>query len=47
LVKPLVDCENSFEHREILVGEVSAEVWRTNWLDESPSESGYQLGAIN
>ena len=47
LVKPLVECENSFEEREILAGEVSAEVWRTNWLDESPSESGYQLGAIN
>ena len=47
LVKPLVKCENSFEHREILVGEVSAEVWRTNWLDENPSESDYQLGAIN
>ena len=47
LVKPLVKCENSFKHREILVGEVSAEVWRTNWLDENPSESDYQLGAIN
>ncbi len=47
LVKPLVKCENSFKHREILVGEVSTEVWRTNWLDENPSESGHQLGAIN
>ena len=47
LVKPLVKYENSFKHREILVGEVSTEVWRTNWLDENPSESGHQLGAIN
>ena len=47
LVKPLVDCGNSFEHREISVGEVTAEVWRTNWIDENPSESGYQLGGIS
>ena len=47
LVKPLVEYENSFKPREISVGNVSAEVWRTNWSDENPSQSGYQLGSIN
>ena len=47
LVKSLVEYENNFEPREILVGEVSAEVWRTNWPDQISLQSSYQLGSIN
>ena len=47
LVKSLVEYENNFKPREILVGEVSAEVWRTNWPDQISLQSSYQLGSIN
>ena len=47
LVKSLVEHENNFKPREILVGEVSAEVWRTNWPDQISLQSSYQLGSIN
>ena len=46
VVEPLVEPVPGFRRDPIPVGEVSAEVWRTNWPDEDPSEAGYHLGTL-
>ncbi len=46
VVEPLVEPVPGFRRDPIPVGEVSAEVWRTNWPDENPSEAGYHLGTL-
>ena len=46
VVEPLVEPVPGFRRDPVPVGEVSAEVWRTNWPDEDPSESGYHLGTL-
>ena len=46
VVKPLIEPVPGFRRDPIPVGEVSAEVWRTNWPDEDPSGAGYHLGTL-
>ncbi len=47
VVEPLVQPIPGFAAGPMPVGELSAEVWRTNWPDETPSESGFDLGTLD
>lgn len=47
VVEPLVDCIDGFSRAPMPVGELSAEVWRTNWPDERPSTGEFDLGALD
>lgn len=46
VVQPLRDSVSGFQRDPVPVGEVSAEVWRTNWRNERPSSAGYDLGTL-
>ena len=46
VVEPLVPPRPGFETAPMPVGELTNEVWRTNWPDELPSESDYALGSL-
>ena len=43
---PLLKPVQSFEARSIPMGYVQAEVWRTNWPDEEPSDADTHLGGV-
>jgi isopenicillin N synthase-like dioxygenase len=47
VVQPLVPPKPGFERAPVPVGDVSREVWRTNWPDARPGESGYDLGTLS
>ncbi len=47
VVAPLVPCRPGFEKQPMRVGELSAEVWRTNWPGEAPSAPDHDLGALD
>ena len=47
VVRPVVEPRPGFDHPPMPVGPLSAEVWRTNWPDESPSTAGYDLGTLD
>ncbi len=46
-VEPLVECRADFSRRPMPVGELSAEVWRTNWPDQAASAAGHDLGTLD
>jgi isopenicillin N synthase-like dioxygenase len=46
VVQPLVRPLPEFERQAIHVGEVSREVWRTNWPDTQPANNNYDLGTL-
>ena len=46
VVEPLLDPVDGFESRSVDVGRVTAEVWRTNWPGEAPSDSASHLGTV-
>lgn len=47
VVEPLRACRPGYRPSPMPVGELSAEVWRTNWPDETPSAAGHDLGALD
>jgi len=47
VVEPLLPCVEGFAKAAMPVGALSAEVWRTNWPQESPSTAGYDLGTLD
>jgi isopenicillin N synthase-like dioxygenase len=47
VVSPLVPVCAGFNRAEVPVGEVSREVWRTNWSDTTPGTQGYDLGTLS
>jgi isopenicillin N synthase-like dioxygenase len=46
VVEPLLEPVAGFEPRSVPVGAVTAEVWRTNWPDEEPSDTDTHLGTV-
>ena len=46
IVEPLVECQPEFNRSPVPVGHVSREVWRTNWQQASPANTGFDLGTI-
>ena len=46
VVAPLIDCQPGFERAPVPVGPVSREVWRTNWPEAVPEETGFDLGTL-
>lgn len=47
VVRPLVESVPGFDRPDQPVGAFSAEVWRTNWSDASPSDAGHDLGTLD
>ncbi len=47
VVAPLRPYRPGFAKTSMPVGDLSAEVWRTNWSDEPPSDAGHDLGALD
>lgn len=45
-VAPLVDRQPGFDREGIHVGDISREVWRTNWPDTVPSDPSLHLGTL-
>ncbi len=46
VAEPFLAPVDGFEARSIPMGSVQAEVWRTNWPDEAPSDSHTHLGGV-
>lgn len=46
VVEPLIPCQSGYHRDPIPVEAVSREVWRTNWPDTLPSDSGFDLGTL-
>ena len=46
VVAPLIDCQPGFERAAVPVGPVSREVWRTNWPEAVPEDTGFDLGTL-
>jgi len=46
-VAPVVEPMPGFNREPVPVGDVSAEVWRTNWRDEKPKDATLDLGTID
>ncbi len=46
LVEPLLTPQPGFVRRAVHVGDVSREVWRTNWHDAKPDEDRYDVGTL-
>ena len=46
VVAPLIDCQPGFERAPVTVGPVSREVWRTNWPETVPKDTGFDLGTL-
>lgn len=46
VVMPLRTPEEGFRRNNVHVGDVSREVWRTNWPDAAPSEPDLHLGTL-
>ncbi len=47
VVEPLRDPRPGFTRAPVHVGDVSREVWRTNWPDSKPVESRFDLGTLS
>jgi hypothetical protein len=47
VVEPLVEPLEVFVARSVPVGEVTAEVWRTNWPEEQPTDDTTHLGTVD
>ena len=46
VVSPLIPPRPGFTRSAVPVGDVSREVWRTNWPDTTPGGQGYDLGTL-
>ncbi len=46
-VRALLPPIDGFARAPMPVGELSAEVWRTNWPDEQPTAAGHDLGTLD
>ena len=46
VVAPLVAPQPGFMRDSVHVGDVSREVWRTNWPDAVPEDTGFELGTL-
>jgi isopenicillin N synthase-like dioxygenase len=46
VVEPLLPRRAGYTAKPMPVGALSAEVWRTNWPDETPSTTGHDLGTL-
>jgi len=46
VVAPLLAAQPGFARTNVHVGDVSREVWRTNWPDAAPAATGYDLGTL-
>jgi isopenicillin N synthase-like dioxygenase len=46
VVEPLRPAQRGFKRASVHVGDVSREVWRTNWPDTSPSNPTFDLGTL-
>jgi isopenicillin N synthase-like dioxygenase len=46
VVKPLCDPQPNFVRDDVHVGDVSREVWRTNWPDVVSSRPEFDLGTL-
>ena len=46
VVAPLINCQPGFERAPVPVGQVSREVWRTNWPEAVPEDTGFDLGTL-
>ena len=46
VVEPLIESQPGFERASVHVGDVSREVWRTNWSDAVPLDTGFDLGTL-
>lgn len=46
IVAPLRDPQPGFNRARVHVGDVSREVWRTNWPDAEPHDTGFDLGTL-
>ena len=47
VVSSLVSPQPGFQRGPVQVGDVSQEVWRTNWPDAQPSTQGFDLGTLS
>ena len=47
VVEPLLPCVDGYVASTMPVGALTAEVWRTNWPDQSPSDAGFDLGSLD
>jgi isopenicillin N synthase-like dioxygenase len=47
VVKPLRPLVPGFDRDSVHVGDVSREVWRTNWPDALPQNAGFDLGTMS
>ena len=47
VAEPLLAPVDGFDARSISMGRVQAEVWRTNWPDEAPSDADTHLGGVD
>ena len=46
VVTPLIECQPGFKRAPVTVGSVSREVWRTNWPETVPEDTGFDLGTL-
>ena len=46
VVDPLVPTQPGFRRESVHVGDVSREVWRTNWPDAAPTDDRFDLGTL-
>lgn len=46
VVQPLVSPQPDFKREPVPVGDVSREVWRTNWPDSAQGDNHYDLGTL-
>ena len=46
VVEPLIECRQGFSREPVPVGSVSREVWRTNWPEAVPEDTGFDLGTL-
>ena len=46
VVRSLVPTQAGFQRAAVHVGDVSREVWRTNWPDIVPADSQFELGTL-
>jgi isopenicillin N synthase-like dioxygenase len=46
VVAPLIACQEGFHRDPVPVGDVSREVWRTNWSSSQSSNTGFDLGTL-
>ncbi len=47
VIEPLVPTINGFKNSVMPVGELTAEVWRTNWPEEKPNDHEFDLGSLS